>query len=187
MEPTDFYDVHKWQNGYYRRIETGTISRTHIFEVLQENESTTLSLKDDRDCEPVTQDLLPKTNRGNASVLSAEDREKAIRSMYDDLKKPANGFILEAPGLRPIKQVEMHKKWGPLVPLYIRNFYWLYKKPPDEIIKQVKDDKNKTNRKRKATAKLKENTKKNSKSSDEESEAEEEVSAAAAAAASAVD
>ena len=95
MEPTDFYDVHKWQNGYYRRIETGTINRTHIFEVLQENESTTLSLKDDRDCEPVTQDLLPKTNRGNASVLSAEDREKAIRSMYDDLKKPANGFILE--------------------------------------------------------------------------------------------
>jgi hypothetical protein len=46
-----------------------------------------------------------------------------------------NKIALPAPGLKPIKQVELWKKWGPFIPEDEREE--LCPKPPDDIIKEV--------------------------------------------------
>ena len=79
-------------------------------------------------------------------VLTNQDhqirRQKVRESVLEGLKKI---------GLKPIKQVELWSKWGPLIQDEVeRNA--LCPKPPDEIISKVKGDKSKNAAAKKAVA-----------------------------------
>jgi len=64
--------------------------------------------------------------------------------MLEELK------VLEPPGIKPIKMVELYSKWGPLLPEIQREI--TCPKPPDAIIIKVRDDKSNKAKKRKAQA-----------------------------------
>ena len=59
--------------------------------------------------------------------------------------------VIPAPGLRPIKQVEMHKKWRPLLPEWAKDI--TCPKPSQAVLDEVNKEKNsKRKNKRKASA-----------------------------------
>ena len=80
--------------------------------------------------------MLPKINNPNfkAQPLPPPVRAARVSKMIEELN------TLEAPGLRPIKQVELYSKWGPLLPEKDRLV--TCPKPPDEIVQMVKKEKN---------------------------------------------
>jgi hypothetical protein len=49
--------------------------------------------------------------------------------------------VLPRPGIKPIKQVELYKKWRPFIPSQFRDE--IYPRPSDEVIASVKNDRNK--------------------------------------------
>ena len=65
--------------------------------------------------------------------------------MLEELK------TLKPQPLRPIKQVELYTKWGPLLPKWAAEI--TCPRPSDEVIKGVKENRNKKNRKKAADKK----------------------------------
>jgi hypothetical protein len=74
---------------------------------------------------------LPTTRNRKARKLNEEERAAAIARMEVDLKE-----LIPTP-LRAIKQVELWKKWGPLLPEEFRGI--TCPKPSDEIIASIKE------------------------------------------------
>ena len=56
--------------------------------------------------------------------------------------------VLPSPGIKPIKQVELYKKWWPFIPSQFRDE--ICPRPSDEVIASVKNDRNKKARDRTA-------------------------------------
>ena len=70
-----------------------------------------LKEQDDNDAVIRLDNLMPMTRSRNAQRLNARERSEAIAKMEEDL------LPLPPTPLREIKQVELWKKWGPLLPL----------------------------------------------------------------------
>ena len=66
-------------------------------------------------------------------MLHPIQRKAAIGRMLQELE------VLEKPGIRAIKQVELYTKWRKIVPLEYRDI--TCPRPNEEIMKKVKDDK----------------------------------------------
>lgn len=72
------------------------------------------------------------TRSCKAKVLSTSERATLLKKMKNDLQ------VLPTFGIKPIKQVELYTKWGPLFKKKARAI--LCPRPSDDIIKKVKND-----------------------------------------------
>jgi hypothetical protein len=133
MRPENFYDHLEWQDKMYRRPAGGQFKQSHVFtnyNTGRQNATTTLIKQDTVECTERIDYLLPTRKNKKSNVHTKENRKRLIANMEVDLKQPT------PPGLRPIKQVELWKKWGPLLPESAREV--TCPKPPDEIIESIK-------------------------------------------------
>ena len=75
-------------------------------------------------------DLLPTRRNQKARVMQPTERATSIAEMANNLT------LLNQPGLRPIKQVELYSKWRPLLPKWAQNT--TCPKPSDEVLEVVR-------------------------------------------------
>ena len=137
----DFFDWNKLQDEVYGPLKAGEVLINHVF-IFEAKCPATIKYARVIYSEFKTQ-TLPLNSK---VVLTNQDhqirRQKVRESVLEGLKKI---------GLKPIKQVELWSKWGPLIQDEVeRNA--LCPKPPDEIISKVKGDKSKNAAAKKAVA-----------------------------------
>ena len=141
MRPNHFHDHLKWQDQYYKAPAGGEFKQTHVFTICAANcgittnttnVTSTLLLKQDHNEATIRlNDLLPTTKSKKARRLDPEVRAREIAKMEENL------IQLVPTGLKPIKQVELWKKWGPLIPEKYRAD--TCPKPSDEVINSIKE------------------------------------------------
>ena len=140
MRPCNFHDHLKWQDTMYR-APAGDFNTTHVFTICSPNlsipgnnrqVSTTTLLKQDHSESIIRYDnLLPTTRSRKARRLDPEVRAQEISKMEENL------VMLKPTPMKPIKQVELWKKWGPLIPEQYRAD--TCPKPSDEVINSIKE------------------------------------------------
>ena len=140
MSPSNFHDHIKWQDQHYRVPEKGNFNRRHVFCISglnQGSQPTMLTKKDEKES-PVRKDsLLPTPMNRKAKKLNPAERVIEIKRMEQDLG------VLQPTPLKPIKAVELWKKWLHLLPNYARLI--IFPKPSNEIIDSIKErNRNKT-------------------------------------------
>lgn len=137
VESSEMFDFLKWQDIYYRSPKVGEFNTTHIFEISDRGYGSipTMLMKLDYFGSDVRKDsLLPTKRNRKGKYLSIDERKVAIMKMPEELK------ILQRPGLREIKAVELCSKWRPLLPEWARES--TCPKPSGEVIKSVRTKKN---------------------------------------------
>jgi hypothetical protein len=127
-----FKDYASVLDKFYKSFNPGTIQQHHVFWV----ESTT----------PTT--MFMKVYHDGQDVISQQFINNKRNNRYNDLLI-AEAPLLPRPGIKPIKQVELYKKWRPFVPHQFREE--ICPRPSDEVIASVKNDRN--NKARERTAK----------------------------------
>ncbi len=140
MRPKHFHNHLKWQDLYYRTPSQGEFKRTHVFTICRTGHgipgatnvtSTTLLKQDNNESNIRVDDLLPTSrNRKTLRGLTPAERARDIAKMEENLEE-----LVPTP-LKPIKQVELWKKWAPLIP---EEFRPEYPKPSDEVINSIKE------------------------------------------------
>ena len=125
----------------YKAPAGGEFKSTHVFTICSPNKSipgnnrqvsTTTLLKQDHSESIIRYDsLLPTTRSRKARRLDPEVRAREISKMEENLE------ILKPTPMKPIKQVELWKKWGPLIPEQYRAD--TCPKPSDEVINSIKE------------------------------------------------
>ena len=138
-----FHNHLKWQDKHYRTPAQGEFKRTHIFTICKsshgitgittaDNVTTTTLLKQDNNDSSIRKDcLLPTTRNRKALRLNPDARACKIAKMEENLEE------LVSTTLKPIKQVELWKKWVPLIPEKYRADTCL--KPTEAIINSIKE------------------------------------------------
>ena len=168
MRPCHFHDHRKWQDKFYRNPAAGEFKRTHVFTICSANNgipaignrefSATTLLKQDTTESTIRYDnLLPTTKNRKARKKTPEVRAREIAKMEENLEQ------LVPTGLKPIKQVELYKKWRPLLPEEFRDS--TCPRPSDEVINSIKErnrEKSKLRTKQKKLQTAKEISDKNS-------------------------
>ena len=128
MKPNDFRDHLKWQDIMYRKPDKN-FNNSHVFCIHANN--PLVLLKQDHAQAPIREDNLKPTNRNRkARQMDAAERDAKLKEMEDKLEE-----LIPTP-LKPIKQVELYKKWRPLIPLEFREI--TCPKPSDEVIEAHK-------------------------------------------------
>ena len=127
IKSNKFFNLDELLDKYYKRPESGSVNRTHIFTMYQEKPGI-LELKDSTDSPVRTQNL----KKGNVDIT---ERKKQI---LDDLKKI---LPMKKPGIKPIKQIELGTKWRALVPEEYRDD--VCPVPPNDIVEKYKREKKK--------------------------------------------
>ena len=135
VEKDEFFDFLEWQDKFYRTPTGGEFKKNHVF-IIKKSKATVLVKKDDWDSEEAYDNLIPNRRSRKAMVLSKATRKLAIAQMTNELK------VLKPPGLREIKAVEMFTKWRNVVPNDHRRDI-ICPRPSEEIMKRVKEEKNK--------------------------------------------
>ena len=168
MRPCHFHDHRKWQDTVYKTPAGGEFNTTHAFSISAPNYNiqgsnrqrvtTTTLLKQDNNESIVRYDnLLPTTRSRKARRMNPEERARKIANMEEELVQ------LVPTGLKPIKQVELYKKWRPLLPEEFRDT--MCPRPSDEVINLIKErnrEKRRTSTKQKKLKTAKEISDKNS-------------------------
>ena len=137
----DFFDWNKFQDEHYGPIKAGEVLINHVF-IFEAKCPATIKY-----ARVIYSGFKNQTLPLNSKVVQTNQdhqirRQKIRESVLEGLKKI---------GLKPIKQVELWSKWGPLIQDEVeRNA--LCPKPPDEIISKVKGDKSKKAAAKKAVA-----------------------------------
>jgi hypothetical protein len=132
-----FKDYGALLDKFYGSFKTNTIRMNHLFKVEDTDVSLSMQCATHVGAEFVSQPMLKK-----GQVLG-QARTDAINAFMLETLKP--------PGLRPIKQVELFKKFRPFVP---RQFWAeTCPRPSDEIMLQIKDE-SAEKRKKKALGKM---------------------------------
>ena len=124
-----FFDFDKILDRFYKRPESGSVNRTHIFS-MYEDQPGILELKDSTYSDVRIQNL----TKGN---WSPADRKKLIIKTLTEMQP------MTPPGIKPIKQIELGTKWRPLVPEEFQDD--VCKIPPRELVKKYKKDKRSSN------------------------------------------
>jgi hypothetical protein len=143
MKRENFHNHLEWQNRYYHSPAGGEFNKTHVFTICSNNygrQPTLIIKQDNYEAECQIDSLLPTTRNRKARKLNEEVRAAAIARMKVDLKE-----LIPTP-LRAIKQVELWKKWGPLLPVKFRGI--TCPKLSDEIIASIKERNKEKTRKR---------------------------------------
>lgn len=133
-QPKHFHDHLEWQDKHYRTPTEGEFKQTHVFTICSAaygQQPHLLLKKDDCDAPIRIDNLKPNSRSKKAKRISKEERIESIGNMERDLK------LLTPTPLKPIKQVELWKKWGPLLPEEARVI--TCPKPSDEVIESIKE------------------------------------------------
>ena len=120
--------------------------------------TTTLLKQDNNESIGRYDNLLPTTKSRKARRMDPEMRAREITKMEEKLVQ------LVPTGLKPIKHVELWKKWAPLIPEEFRAI--TCPKPSDEVINSIKErnrEKRKISTKQKQLLKANESSDKTSK------------------------
>ena len=104
------------------------------------SKATILHKKDHAEAPVRLDSLLPTSRNRKARPLPPDERKREIAKMLEQLK------TLKPRPLRPIKQVELYCKWGPLLPKEAAAV--TCPKPSEEVIKLVRETKNVKSRKK---------------------------------------
>jgi len=115
-----FFDFNVMLSKCYKPFPVGSIKQNHFF--VDDSNPTTM-------CSVLTHDNEDADVNTFDHTIHMQDRQSFIRAALDDVTP------LPAPGMKPIKQVELWKKWGPFVPEAARHH--LCRRPPDDVINQV--------------------------------------------------
>ena len=138
---TVFFNYQLLLSLFYKIFPTGEVKKNHYFWV--------------SDANPTTMGRLTHHNDPYAEPQHFDHSIRMANRITEIKLAMNNKFPLPAPGLKPIKQVELWKKWGQYIPEDERDE--LCPKPTDDVIKKVaaeKASKAKTaQRKRASTAK----------------------------------
>ena len=126
----DFNDWDKLFNDNYGPMKSGSISNYHVF-TYESKSPAIIKYQIVHYSETLTQSLI----KGKNKTLSDEQNIRRVQKIKDSELVP-----LKKIGLRPIKQVEMWSKWGPLIGIKEERDA-LCPKPSDEVIAKVKGDK----------------------------------------------
>lgn len=118
-----FYDFDSLLDKFYKRPAPGTVNRTHIFSMYK-NKPGVIELQDSAESKISTQNL----KKGN---WSDHERVRMMKLALERIRP------MKPPGLRPIKILELAKKWRPLVPEEYRDDFCPI--PDKNVIKSVND------------------------------------------------
>ena len=126
IERGDFKEFRKFEDQYYNVITSGKLLSGHIFTVNCLNPTTMTILQDRLGTAPPHVQDLKKSTIGIPLLMTNYDR-------VEDLSILSGIEEVPYPGLKPIKQIEMYKKWRDIVPIE----YWeeICPKPSDELLK----------------------------------------------------
>jgi len=121
-----FFDYLKLLDKFYKKFPSGYMKKNHWFWVdcCSPTIMNTQSHHNDEDGEKTTFD----------HKIRIQDRLNNMKMANNNNKQ-----LLKPPGMKPIKQVELWKKWGPFIPEDERNE--LCPKPPNDVIKAVAQEK----------------------------------------------
>jgi hypothetical protein len=122
-----FKDYGTMLDTFYGTFKSGTI-KNHIFQVEVTDASLLMQCSTHSEAQFVEQTVLKRGQvRGDKTRVAAMEAFEL--------------HTLKTPGLRPIKQVELYKKFRPFVPLE----FWedTCPRPSDEVLAQVKDESSK--------------------------------------------
>jgi len=135
MRPENFHNHLEWQNKFYRTPTGGEFKQTHVFTIYGKDRykrTPSILVKQDDNESIIREDnLLPTTKSRKARKLLPDVRTQHLQRMELDLKQ-----LVPTP-LKPIKQVELWKKWAPLLPEEARNI--TCPKPSQEVIDSIKE------------------------------------------------
>ena len=121
------YDWDTYFDKLYKRPAAGTINKNHIFRA-DDSQCTQLTTERIKGVDVQTQNL----NKLKPTSLGATKAGRTRILKYGKVE------VIKAPGLKPIKQVDLYQKWRPLVP----NEYAdeICPKPPDSVLAMVKNE-----------------------------------------------
>ena len=102
VDSSVFYDFDGRLNPYYKALTAGSVNRSHIFK-FQHNKPGVLELQDNTSAPIRSQDM----KKGSWNI---EERKRLLREVLTSLNP------ITPPGVKAIKQLELWKKWRPLVP-----------------------------------------------------------------------
>ena len=127
MRPCHFHDHRKWQDTVYKTPAGGEFKRTHVFTICSNNHTipallcnqqfssaTTVVKQDNYESIIRLDNLLPSSQSKKAKKareLNPEERFRKLSHMEMELEQ-----LVVLTGLNAIKQVELWKKWAPLLP-----------------------------------------------------------------------
>eukprot|EP00977_Amphora_coffeiformis_P029354 scaffold40233_cov191-Amphora_coffeaeformis.AAC.1 len=103
VDHTHFYDWDAFEDTIYRKIKSGTVTRTHLFEFDASRPGVL-----------VTKDTVLADSFGSEQNLvkkMVKETRAACMENYKSFLK-----VLKPPGIKPIKQYELWHKWRPFVP-----------------------------------------------------------------------
>jgi hypothetical protein len=132
-----FKDYGTLFSSFYNQFPPGTIQKNHIFWVDSTN-STTMMMKISHDAQSTVRHNFKKNNN-----VSNDNRFRQLMA--------ASLSAVTRPGIKPIKQVELYKKWRPFVPHQFRD--QICPRPTDEVLEAVRNEKNSKARDRTARKK----------------------------------
>ena len=121
------YDWDAYLDRLYKRPAAGTVNKNHIFraDVNQPGQLRTESIKG----------VDMKVQNLSKIKITSTGATKAGRTR---ILKYGKVGVIEPPGLKPIKQVELYKNWRPLVPDEYKDA--ICPKPSDTILEVVKKE-----------------------------------------------
>lgn len=131
-----FFNYDEMLNKFYKKLQTGSVAKNHIFSASAEDPGV-MHLQVARGEEETSQDL----------VLGPRGEDR-VKAMEGTALSP-----LVPPGIKPIKQVEMHTKYRFFVP----EEFWpeICPEPDQEVVNKVKvEKKEKRSKKNKGKAKV---------------------------------
>ena len=141
VEDGDFKDYDQFLNSIYTKIESGQVSKNHIFSVEEDVAPTTLSIRCDdlEGSETLCQRMVKKGTGGLDRI--------------NKLKHPRLLNIPPPAGVPAIKQVELYKKYRPLIPKKWQDITCPH--PGEEILNAIKTERNEKQRKRQKDKRVK--------------------------------
>ncbi len=116
-----FFDYLQLFDNFYKKFQPGTVKKHHLFLVEAEHPPTMIAKSYHND------------EFGSHSTF---DHNIIMNDQIIKMKDAFNNkFLLRVPGIKPIKQVGLWKKWGKFIPHHERQE--LCPKPSDEVIQFV--------------------------------------------------
>ena len=122
----DFQDFNAFLNSFYKKLESGTVMKNHIFTVEDSNPTTLLVKLDNQDGTAITKQEFLK--RGTDTL----DRYPKLRTGAAEVQ------VIPDPGIPDIKRVELFTKYRPLILLQFQDITCPH--PGDKALAKIKSE-----------------------------------------------
>lgn len=125
------YDVEATMNKFYTNLASGSIVNNHIFK-FNNKRRTKMELKSKTSNADATTQIqsIRCDNKQNTGTIYNAIRSLHVKYAYRQMKK------LSPIGLKPIKQMDLYRKWRPILPQEYKDITCPL--PPESVIRQFK-------------------------------------------------